>query len=241
MKRIAIKIGSNVLARRDGTLDITRMSALVDQVVSLRRAGMEVVMISSGAVAAGRSEMRGVDRLDTVSARQLFSAVGQVKLINHYYEFFRDHGMACGQVLTLKESFSTRRHYLNQKHCMEVMLENGVIPIVNENDTVSLTELMFTDNDELSGLIATMMDMDALVILSNIDGVYDSDPKKNPDARKYDKIGYLDVIKDGLQVMDTTAVSLCMENHIPIVTFALNEKDSIYKAATGQKIGTIIE
>ena len=71
--------------------------------------------------------------------------------------------MACGQVLTLKESFSTRRHYLNQKHCMEVMLENGVIPIVNENDTVSLTELMFTDNDELSGLIATMMDMDALV------------------------------------------------------------------------------
>ena len=192
MKRIAIKIGSNVLARRDGTLDITRMSALVDQVVSLRRAGMEVVMISSGAVAAGRSEMRGVDRLDTVSARQLFSAVGQVKLINHYYEFFRDHGMACGQVLTLKESFSTRRHYLNQKHCMEVMLENGVIPIVNENDTVSLTELMFTDNDELSGLIATMMDMDALVILSNIDGVYDGDPslpesrvirRVEPDAR----------------------------------------------------------
>lgn len=192
MKRIAIKIGSNVLARRDGTLDITRMSALVDQVVSLRRAGMEVVMISSGAVAAGRSEMRGVDRLDTVSARQLFSAVGQVKLINHYYEFFRDYGMACGQVLTLKESFSTRRHYLNQKHCMEVMLENGVIPIVNENDTVSLTELMFTDNDELSGLIATMMDMDALVILSNIDGVYDGDPslpesrvirRVEPDAR----------------------------------------------------------
>ena len=176
MKRIAIKIGSNVLARRDGTLDITRMSALVDQVVELRRAGMEVVMVSSGAVAAGRSEMRGVERLDAVSARQLFSAVGQVKLINHYYEFFRDHGMACGQVLTLKESFATRRHYLNQKNCMETMLANGVTPIVNENDTVSLTELMFTDNDELSGLVATMMDMDALVILSNIDGVYDGDP-----------------------------------------------------------------
>ncbi len=176
MKRIAIKIGSNVLARRDGTLDITRMSALVDQIVELHRSGMEVIMISSGAVAAGRSEMHGVDRLDPVSARQLFSAVGQVKLINNYYEFFRDHGIACGQVLTLKESFATRRHYLNQKNCMEVMLENGVIPIVNENDTVSLTELMFTDNDELSGLIATMMDMDALVILSNIDGVYNGDP-----------------------------------------------------------------
>lgn len=189
MKRIAIKIGSNVLARRDGTLDITRMSALVDQVVSLRRAGMEVVMISSGAVAAGRSEMRGVDRLDTVSARQLFSAVGQVKLINHYYEFFRDHGMACGQVLTLKESFSTRRHYLNQKHCMEVMLENGVIPIVNENDTVSLTELMFTDNDELSGLVAKMMNADTLILLTNVDGIYNGDPS-DPNTRIIPSVYY---------------------------------------------------
>ncbi len=175
-KRIAIKIGSNVLARRDGTLDITRMSALVDQVAELRRNGMDVILITSGAVASGRSEMKGGPKLDSVSARQLFSAVGQAKLINRYYEFFRDHGMICGQVLTMKENFSTRLHYLNQKHCMEVMLENGVIPIVNENDTVSVTELMFTDNDELSGLIATMMGMDVLVILSNIDGVYDGDP-----------------------------------------------------------------
>lgn len=162
-KRIAIKIGSNVLARRDGTLDITRMSALVDQVAELRRNGMDVILITSGAVASGRSEMKGGPKLDSVSARQLFSAVGQAKLINRYYEFFRDHGMICGQVLTMKENFSTRLHYLNQKHCMEVMLENGVIPIVNEND-------------ELSGLIATMMGMDVLVILSNIDGVYDGDP-----------------------------------------------------------------
>lgn len=175
-KRIAIKIGSNVLARRDGTLDITRMSAIVDQVAELRRSGKEVVIITSGAVASGRSEMKDTPRLDAVSARQLFSAVGQAKLINRYYEFFRDHGMVCGQVLTMKENFSTRLHYLNQKHCMEVMLDNGVIPIVNENDTVSVTELMFTDNDELSGLIATMMDMDVLIILSNIDGVYDGDP-----------------------------------------------------------------
>lgn len=181
-KRIAVKVGSNVLARNDGKLDITRMSAIVDQVVELRHAGIEVVMISSGAVASGRSELGLNQKLDAVSARQLYSAVGQAKLINRYYEFFRDHGMACGQVLTTKESFSTRLHYLNQKHCMEVMLDNGVIPIVNENDTISITELMFTDNDELSGLIATMMGMDALVILSNIDGVYDgnpSDPKSH--------------------------------------------------------------
>lgn len=174
--RIAVKIGSNVLTRKDGTLDITRMSALVDQIAELHHRGIGVIMVSSGAVASGRSELKENKKLDAVSARQLYSAVGQAKLINRYYELFREHGIACGQVLTTKENFSTRRHYLNQKHCMEVMLGNGVIPIVNENDTVSVTELMFTDNDELSGLIATMMDMQALVILSNIDGVYDGNP-----------------------------------------------------------------
>ena len=176
MKRIAVKIGSNVLTRKDGTLDITRMSALVDQVAELHHAGMEIVLISSGAVASGRSEVKVGKKLDSVSARQLYSAVGQAKLINRYYELFREHGLKCGQVLTTKENFGSRTHYLNQKHCMEVMLEHGVIPIVNENDTISVTELMFTDNDELSGLIATMMGMDALIILSNIDGIYNGNP-----------------------------------------------------------------
>jgi len=175
-KRIAVKIGSNVLTRKDGTLDATRMSALVDQVAELHKSGVEIILISSGAVASGRSEMKVEKKLDDVSARQLYSAVGQAKLINRYYELFKEHQVTCGQVLTTKESFGSRTHYLNQKHCMEVMLENGVIPIVNENDTISVTELMFTDNDELSGLIATMMGMDALIILSNIDGIYNGNP-----------------------------------------------------------------
>lgn len=174
--RVAVKVGSNVLTRPDGTLDVTRMSALVDQVAELHRKGMEVVLISSGAVASGRSEIKVGRKLDAVSARQLYSAVGQAKLINRYYELFREHGMRCGQVLTTKENFSSRTHYLNQKHCMEVMLANKVIPIVNENDTISVTELMFTDNDELSGLIASMMRMDVLIILSNIDGIYNGNP-----------------------------------------------------------------
>ena len=156
--RIAVKVGSNVLACRDGTLDVTRMSALVDQIAELNKSGVEIILISSGAVASGRSEIHPQKKLDSVDQRQLFSAVGQAKLINRYYELFREHGIAVGQVLTTKENFSTRRHYLNQKNCMTVMLENGVIPIVNENDTISVSELMFTDNDELSGLIASMMD-----------------------------------------------------------------------------------
>lgn len=177
--RITVKIGSNVLTRRDGTLDVTRMSALVDQVAELHRQGVQIVLVSSGAVASGRSELKGkvtTDRLDTVDQRQLFSAVGQAKLINKYYELFRDHGISCGQVLTTKESFGSRGHYLNQKNCMEVMLGEGVIPIVNENDTISVTELMFTDNDELSGLIATMMNANLLILLSNIDGIYTGNP-----------------------------------------------------------------
>ena len=176
VQRLVIKVGSNVLTRLDGTLDVTRMSALVDQVAELRQRGIEVILVSSGAVASGRSEVQTVKKLDSVEQRQLFSAVGQAKLINRYYELFREHHMAVGQVLTTKENFGPRRHYLNQKRCMSVMLENGVIPIVNENDTISVTELMFTDNDELSGLIASMMDAQLLVILSNIDGIYNGNP-----------------------------------------------------------------
>ncbi len=180
MRRVVVKIGSNVLTRGDGTLDVTRISALTDQIATLCREGgerVQVIVISSGAVASGRGELAGqVSRLDPVSERQLFSAVGQIKLIDRYYNLFRDHGIACGQVLTTKESLSTRRHYLNQKNCMETMLSVGVVPIVNENDTISVTELMFTDNDELSGLVSTMMSADALIILSNIDGIFTGNP-----------------------------------------------------------------
>ena len=175
-KKVAIKIGSNVLTQKDGTLDIERMSALVEQISALHKSGMEIILISSGAVASGRSELNLDKKLDAVSARQVFSAVGQAKLMNIYYEMFRKHGIFCGQVLTMKENFGSRTHYLNQRNCMQQMLENGVIPIVNENDTVSVTELMFTDNDELSGLIATMLGMEALIILSNIDGIYNGNP-----------------------------------------------------------------
>jgi glutamate 5-kinase len=182
LKRIAIKVGSNVLTRGDGTLDTERMADLVAQIARLRAGGVEVVLISSGAVAAGRNEVHALKKLDAVSSRQLYSAVGQAKLINHYFELFRKHRLVCGQILTTKENFASRTHYLNQKNCMETMLENGVIAIVNENDAVSVTELMFTDNDELSGLVAAMMNMDALIILSNIDGIYDGDPA-SPDSR----------------------------------------------------------
>ena len=181
--RLTIKIGSNVLTRQDGSLDVTRMSALVDQIAQLRSQGHEIILVSSGAVASGRSELKHIQHdLDSVDQRQLFSAVGQAKLINRYFELFREYGIPVGQVLTTKENFSDSEHRKNQENCMRVMLENQVLPIVNENDTVSVTELMFTDNDELSGLIARMTQSQMLIILSNIDGIYTGDPA-NPASK----------------------------------------------------------
>ncbi len=176
MGRIVVKVGSNVLTRPDGKPNVTNMSALVDQIAALTARGHEVILISSGAVACGRGAVTPRRQLDSVAARQLFSSVGQIRLINIYNDLFAHYGIPVGQVLTQKENFSSRTSYLNQRSCMLTMLENGVIPIVNENDTASLTELMFTDNDELSGLVAAMMDADTLVILSNVDGIFTGPP-----------------------------------------------------------------
>ena len=175
-KRIVVKIGSNALTRPDGRLDVTRMSALVDQIAWLRSHDHEVILVSSGSVACGRRELQVAHELDSVEQRQLYSALGQAKLIGLYYDLFREYHIHVGQVLTMKENFQPGEQYRNQQACMRVMLENGVLPIVNENDTVSVTELMFTDNDELSGLIAQMMEADTLVLLSNIDGIYTGHP-----------------------------------------------------------------
>lgn len=176
MKRIVVKVGSNVLTRKDGKLDVTRMSALVDQIAWLRQHDHEVILVSSGAMASGRGEIKVDHLLDSVEQRQLFSAVGQVKLVGLYYDLFREFDIHIGQVLTMKENFEPGEQYQNRQACMKVMLENDVLPIVNENDTVSVTELMFTDNDELSGLIAQMMNAETLILLSNIDGIFTTHP-----------------------------------------------------------------
>ncbi len=176
-KKITVKIGSNVLAKADGTLNVERISHLVDQIAFLHKNGVEVVLVSSGAVAAGKAVLEPSKKTDAVSSRQLWAALGQVKLISQYSEFFNERGLVCAQVLTTKENFSSRGHYLNMKNCFNTLLENKVIPIVNENDTISVTELMFTDNDELSGLIASMVNSEALIILTNVDGVYNTHPK----------------------------------------------------------------
>ena len=176
-KKIVVKVGSNVITQGNGLPDEARINHLVNQLAEIKQQGIEVILVSSGAVAAGRSLIKVSDKQDAITTRQLLAAIGQVKLINTYSNFFATHQIKCAQVLVTKEDFRDRAHYLNMKNCMQILLQNDVIPVVNENDVVSVTELMFTDNDELAGLIASMLNADALIILSNVDGIYNGDPK----------------------------------------------------------------
>ncbi|GAA4787835.1 glutamate 5-kinase [Olivibacter ginsenosidimutans] len=175
-KRIIIKIGSNVLTKDNGLPDEARIQHIVDQLAQIKKSGIDVILVSSGAVASGRSLITIRENKQTVAVRQLLSSIGQVKLINTYAKLFDKHGILCAQVLVTKEDFRDRVHYLNMKNCFHTLLQHQIIPIVNENDVVSVTELMFTDNDELAGLIASMLNADALIILSNIDGIFDGNP-----------------------------------------------------------------
>ena len=186
-RRLVVKVGSNVLTRADGALDTTRVSSIVDQIVGARKEGYDIVLVTSGAVACGRSIIRQDNKLNEVQKRQLFSAIGQVRLMDLYYKLFIDYGVNIGQILTTKKNFSGKREYTNQSNCIEVMLNSGVVPVVNENDTVSIKELMFTDNDELSGLVATMIGAEKLIILTNVDGIYSGDPA-DPESKVMPKI-----------------------------------------------------
>src|SRR6195952_1074581 len=175
--RIIIKIGSNVFTQKDGLPDLKRINHLVKQVAVIKKQGKEVILVSSGAVASGRSLINVSEKYDAIATRQLLASIGQVKLINTYSNLFEKFGILCSQVLVTKEDFRDRMHYLNMKTCLELLLQHEVIPVVNENDVVSVTELMFTDNDELAGLIASMLNAQALIILTNVDGIYNGDPK----------------------------------------------------------------
>lgn len=175
-RRIVIKIGSNVLTQSNGLPDQVRIGKLVDQIAAIKKQGIEVILVSSGAVAAGRSLISVSDKYDAIATRQLLASIGQVKLINIYAHLFEQHQLLCSQVLVTTDDFKGRLHYLNMKNCLEILLQHNVVPIVNENDVVSVTELMFTDNDELAGLIASMLNAQALILLTNVDGIYDGDP-----------------------------------------------------------------
>jgi glutamate 5-kinase len=194
-KRIVVKVGTNVITGADRLLDAATMEHLARQIATVQSQGVEVVLVTSGAVGAGRARVALSDKVDAVSARQIWAAVGQIPLFERYNALFATHGRVCAQVLATREDFRDRTHYLNMKNCFTALLQQGIVPIVNENDVVSVTELMFTDNDELAGLIASMINADALLLLTNVDGIYDA-PPSNPAAQLIQTINVQDVRHD---------------------------------------------
>ncbi|MBK8506304.1 MAG: glutamate 5-kinase [Saprospiraceae bacterium] len=173
---IVIKVGTNVIAGEDGSIDLAILSDLVAQIANLKEKGQQIILVSSGAVGAGRQEIKLSKSLNRVERRQLWAAIGQPKLLQHYMRLFEKYQIHVAQILATKEDFRDRKHYLHMRNCFRALLTENVIPIVNENDVIAVDELMFTDNDELASLVAAMMGAEALYILTNVDGVYEGHP-----------------------------------------------------------------
>ncbi len=171
---VVVKIGTKVLTNPEGDLELATIKHLTEQIVELKKSGVRVVLVSSGAVGAGRLATKLPDNLGETASRQVYAAIGQARLMGIYGELLAVHGIICAQVLATKEDFRDKVHYYNMRSCFENMLHDDILPIVNENDVVAISELIFTDNDELAGLVASMLSADALVILSGVDGLLDA-------------------------------------------------------------------
>ena len=174
---LVIKIGSNVIADTQGHLDEYAVREIVSQVAALKTDGYQIVLVSSGAVAAGMGSMHLSEKIDGKTQRQILAATGQIQLIQKYAEDFSTHDETCAQVLTTKEDFRTRRHYLNIKNGLEGLLAENVIPIVNENDTIATDEIRYGDNDRLAAQVAVTVGADMTVLLSDVDGFYFARPQ----------------------------------------------------------------
>jgi glutamate 5-kinase len=192
--RVVIKIGSSSLSgaagiRRESLAHLTR------DLASLQHAGKEVLLVSSGAVASGMSKLRMKERPKTIPAKQAAAAVGQIALMALYEEYFSLYGVQVAQILLTHDDLANRRRYLNAKRTILTLLESGVLPIVNENDTVAVEEIQFGDNDNLSALVAVLVEADLLIILSDVAGLYDRDPRLHPEAQL---IAVVEKFTDGL-------------------------------------------
>jgi len=181
-RRVVIKIGSQVLSSVEG-IEGGRIKGLVRDFAVMHDAGKELVIVSSGAVAAGMTRLGIKERPKTIPQKQALAAVGQIKLMALYERYFSQFNKCVAQVLLTHEDLANRPRYLNAKHTLQTLLESGIVPIVNENDTVAIEEMKFGDNDHLSSLVATLLEADLLVMLSDVDGVYDRDPRLHADAQ----------------------------------------------------------
>jgi len=194
-KRIVVKIGSSSLTNDRGLIDQEKLYDHVRAVAALRKARHEVILVSSGAVAAGFSRLGYPSRPVTLKGKQAAAAVGQSLLVQSYIENFKEFDIIPAQILLTRNDFSNRNRYRNAFATILELLERGILPIINENDTVSVEELTFGDNDMLSALVSGFIHADQLILLTDINGLYDADPRSHPDAKRLD---FLEEIPDEL-------------------------------------------
>jgi glutamate 5-kinase len=184
VKRVVIKIGSGVISDNDG-IDLDRIATLCEDVHQLRKRGYEVILVSSAAVAAGKADLGivGNTRNLPLPLKQAAAAIGQSRLMRAYKDALRKYDLTAAQILLTRDDLANRRRYLNARNTLMALLEYGVVPIINENDTVVIDEIRFGDNDNLSAMATNLIEAQLLVILSDVDGLYSSDPRHNPNAR----------------------------------------------------------
>lgn len=199
-KRIVIKLGTQVVIREDSHLALDRLAQIVQLCTSLKRLGKEVLLVSSGAVGLGRNELAKTGTL-SLPEKQACAAVGQGLLMETYRYLFNNDGCKTAQLLLTALDFSQRERYLNLKETLETLLKMGVIPVINENDSVSTVELKeeskhksFGDNDKLSAIVASKLDADLLIIFTNVDGIYTDNPSNNPNAKRIPLVSSLDAL-----------------------------------------------
>lgn len=201
-KRVVVKIGSSSLTNSKGEIDYEKFTDHIEAIATLRKNGHEVVLVSSGAVAAGFKRLGYPSRPVTLKGKQAAAAVGQSLLIQSYMEQLSKFNIVPAQILLTRKDFSKKDRYKNAYSTLTELLERGILPIINENDTVSVEELTFGDNDMLSALVSGLVHAEQLIILTDINGLYDANPRTNPAAKKLDFLD--DVTEEMLGVADST-------------------------------------
>ncbi len=245
IKRIVIKVGTSVLTSGNYTLSRSRIRELASQVSGLVEKGFEVFLVSSGAIGAGMGVLKLSKRPHQLPLQQALAAIGQSRVMKYYDEAFKKKGLVVAQVLLTAEDLASRQRYLNAKNTVFTLLDNGVIPIINENDTVSVDEIKFGDNDKLSSLAANLVSADLLVILSDVDGFYDENsslirvieevtPRIERLARGTLKEGSVGGMFTKIQ-----AARIATTSGIPVLIANGREKNILLKALAGEEKGTL--
>lgn len=204
-RKIVIKIGSNTLALPDGTQNTEFMASFASQCAELIKQGKQIILVSSGAQVAGVSTTKEWARKKDVHYRQALCSIGQVELMHQWRKAFQKQGLHIGQLLLTKDDFKNEHRSLNIRNTLFTLVDEGVVPIINENDSVSFDEIKIGDNDNLSALTAILWSADLLILFSDIDGVYSDNPKTNPDAKLIEEVTSVPELRKEIKIGDTNA------------------------------------